>query len=110
MYLPAETKAALDTAREMTRFPIADLVLDAVRAQLGGLRSEYLPAALDPVTVEASFPVPSRARKRRREQLDDARVTQLRFTPTEAASLTAAAAELSLSVSELVSVAVDRHY
>ena len=104
VYLPAPTRALLDQARD-----VHGTLGKAARA---ALRSSYLwlVDTYTPEPVEAVGPFPAPRPTRRRLSVEDPRMRQLLVDPGEAAGIEALADQLEMSLSELVTLAIDHCY
>jgi hypothetical protein len=104
VYLPAPTRAFLDQAREVHG--------TLGKAAMAALRGSYqwLVETHTPEPVEAVGPFPAPRPTRRRLSVEDPRMRQLLVDPAEAAGIETLADELEMSLSELVTLAIDFHY
>ena len=103
--LPASTRERLDAARgEPPVRTRADVVLDALAATFDAIAEERRAELESP---KARFGAPRI--RRRRLALDDPRDIPIQFAPEEATDIKAAADEVGLTVSALVTEALDRH-
>ncbi|MDQ3943605.1 MAG: hypothetical protein M3357_00305 [Actinomycetota bacterium] len=71
---------------------------------------EHIVANHTPEPVEPVGPFPAPRTVRRREHVDDARMKPIYVDPGEAAGIEALADECELSISELVTIAIDHHF
>jgi len=102
--LPAATRQRLDAARGdppvRTR---ADVVLEALAATFDGIAEERRPQLDAPQSRFSASTV-----RRRRLALDDPRDVPIQFSPDEASAVKEAADEVGLTVSALITEALDR--
>ncbi len=106
IYLDATARQALQLARDRdSDATVADVMLNAIRATIGELRREHEHEheAFDP-----DDPLPPPPRQRRRRHVSDGRPVPVRLSPAERTAVDGLAADLDLSVSALVSVALAR--
>jgi len=104
VYLPAPTRARLDEGRAVHG--------TLGKAAMAALRGAYqwLVDTHTPEPVEAVGPFPAPRPTRRRLAVEDARMRQLLVDPDEAAGIEALADQLEMSLSELVTLAIDQFY
>ena len=104
VYLPAPTQALLVAACEVHG--------TWGKAAMAALRGSYqwLVDTFTPEPVEPIGPFPAPRTTRRRLSVDNARTRQLLIDPAEAAGIATLADQLDMSLSELVTLAVDRFY
>jgi hypothetical protein len=104
VYLPGPTIDRLDDAR-----PGHGTLGAAVMAALRG-SYEWLVEHHTPEPVEAVGPFPAVRGPKRRQGVEDGRLKPFYVTPEEAQGIDALAEQLEMSVSELVTVAIDHWY
>jgi hypothetical protein len=104
VYLPAPTRARLDGARER-HGTLGKAAMAALRSAYQWLVDTHTPEPQEPV---GPFPAPRATR--RRLAVEDARMRQLLVDPAEAAGIETLADQLEMSLSELVTLAIDRFY
>jgi hypothetical protein len=104
VYLPGPTIALLDTAR-----PAHGTLGNAVMAALRG-SYEWLVETHTPEPVEAVGPFPAVRGPKRRQGIEEGRLKPFYVDPEEAKGIDALADQLELSVSELVTIALDKFY
>ena len=104
VYLPAPTRALLDQARD--RYGTLG------KAAMAALRGSYqwLVDTYTPEPVEAVGPFPAPRPTRRRLSVEDPRMRQLLVDPAEATGIETLADQLEMSLSELVTLAIDHCY
>lgn len=104
IYLPNASRQLLEGARE------GHGSLGA--AAMAALRGAYDHVVTNcvPEPVEAVGPFPAPRPPRRRMVVDDARMKTIYVEPAEAAAIEALAEQCELSLSELVTIAIDHHY
>jgi hypothetical protein len=103
--LPAATRRRLDAARgEPPVRTRSEIVLDALAAAFDTIAEERAAQLAAPQTRFATSSV-----RRRRLALDDPRDVPIQFAPEEAATVKEAADEVGLTVSALITDALDRH-
>lgn len=104
VYLPGPTIGRLDDAR-----PAHGTLGGAVMAALRG-SYEWLVEHHTPQPVEAVGPFPAVRGPRRRQGLEEGRLKPFYVEPDEAKGIDTLAEQLELSVSELVTLAIDHFY
>jgi hypothetical protein len=104
VYLPNSTRQRLDAAKAGH----GSLGAAAMAALRGAY--EHIITTCVPEPVEAVGPFPAPRPMRRRLHVDDARMRPIYVDPPEAAAIEALAEQCELSVSELVTIAIDWHY
>ncbi len=104
VYLPGPTVQRLDDAR-----PGHGTLGAAVMAALRGCY-EWLVDTHTPEPVEAVGPFPAVRGPKRRQGIEEGRLKPFYVDPEEAKGIDALAEQLELSVSELVTLALDRWY
>lgn len=104
VYLPGPTIDRLDGAR-----PGHGTLGNAVMAALRGAY-EWLVDHHTPEPVEAVGPFPAVRGPKRRQNIEDGRLKPFYVTPEEAQGIDALAEQLEMSISELVTVALDHWY
>ena len=104
VYLPGPTIGRLDNAR-----PAHGTLGAAVMAALRG-SYEWLVEHHTPQPVEAVGPFPAVRGPRRRQGLEEGRLKPFYVEPDEAKGIDTLAEQLELSVSELVTLAIDHFY
>jgi hypothetical protein len=104
VYLPGPTIDLLDKAR-----PGHGTLGGAVMAALRG-SYEWLVEHHTPEPVEAVGPFPAVRGPKRRQGIEEGRLKPFYVTPEEAQGIDALAEQLEMSVSELVTVAIDHFY
>jgi hypothetical protein len=104
VYLPAPTRQLLQSARDGH----GSLGAAAMAALRGSY--EHIVAHHTPEPVEAVGPFPAPRTVRRREHVDDARMKPIYVDPVEAAAIEQLADQCELSLSELVTIAIDWWY
>jgi hypothetical protein len=104
VYLPAPTRALLDQARE-THGTLGKAAMAALRGSYQWLVDTYTP---EPVEAVGPFPAPRPTR--RRLAVEDPRMRQLLVDPAEATGIETLADQLEMSLSELVTLAIDHCY
>ena len=104
--LPAATRLRLDAARgEPAVRTRSDVVLEALAATFDAIAEERAAELSQPSSRFAPSTV-----RRRRLALDDPRDVPIQFAPHEAAAVKEAADEVGLTVSALITEALDRHH
>jgi len=103
-YLPGATRARLDAARA-EHGTLGAAVMAALRGSYQWLVDNHTP---EPVEAVGPFPAPKPPR--RRLEVPDARLRPFYVHRDEARAIDQVADQLELSVSELVTLAVDRFY
>jgi hypothetical protein len=104
VYLPAPTRTLLDQARQV-HGTLGNAAMAALRGSYQWLVDTYTP---EPVEAVGPFPAPRPTR--RRLAVEDPRMRQLLVDPAEAAGIETLADQLEMSLSELVTVAIDHHF
>lgn len=104
VYLPAPTRALLDDARDV-HGTLGKAAMAALRGSYQWLVDSHTP---DPVEAVGPFPAPRPTR--RRLSVEDPRMRQLLVDPAEAAGIETLADQLEMSLSELVTLAIDHWY
>jgi hypothetical protein len=104
LYLSAPTRARLEEGRRI-HGTYGEATMAALRATYRWLVDHHTP---EPVEAVGPFPVPTPTR--RRLAVEDARVQQILVTPDEATAIERLADDLQLNLSELTSLAIDKHY
>jgi hypothetical protein len=104
VYLPGPTIDRLDAAR-----PAHGTLGAAVMAALRG-SYEWLVETHTPEPVKAVGPFPAVRGPKRRQDVEDGRLKPFYVTPEEAQGIDTLAEQLEMSVSELVTVAIDHWY
>jgi hypothetical protein len=104
VYLPAPTRALLDAARQ-TQGTLGKAAMTALRGSYQWLVDTHTPAP-----VEAVGPFPAPRPTRRRLCVEDPRMRQLLVDPAEAAGIERLADDLEMSLSELVTLAIDHFF
>jgi hypothetical protein len=103
--LPAATRARLDAARgEPAVRTRSDVVLEALAATFDAIADERRPQLDAPRSRFSASTM-----RRRRLALDDPRDVPIQFSPDEATAVKEAADEVGLTVSALITEALDRH-
>jgi hypothetical protein len=104
--LPAATRQRLDAARgEPAVRTRSDVVLEALAATFDAIAEERAKQLEQPATRFATSTV-----RRRRLALDDPRDVPIQFATTEAVAIKEAADEVGLTVSALITQALDSYY
>jgi hypothetical protein len=104
VYLPSSTRDLLDDARQQ-HTSLGAAAMAALRGSYDHIVANYTP---EPVEAVGPFPAPRPPR--RREHVDDARMKPLYVDPAEATAIEALAEQCELSMSELVTIAIDNYY
>jgi hypothetical protein len=104
VYLPAPTRALLDQARDV-HGTLGKAAMVALRGSYPWLVDTYTP---EPVEAVGPFPAPRPTR--RRLAVEDPRMRQLLVDPAEATGIETLADQLEMSLSELVTLAIDHWY
>jgi hypothetical protein len=104
VYLPAPTRQLLQAARD-GHGSLGAAAMAALRGSYEHIVANHTP---DPVEPVGPFPAPRTVR--RREHVDDARMKPIYVDPGEAAAIEALADQCELSISELVTLAIDWWY
>jgi hypothetical protein len=104
VYLPVSTRYLLDDARK-AHTSLGAAAMTAMRGSYEHIVTNYTP---EPVEGVGPFPAPRAPR--RREHVDDARMRAIYVDPAEAAAIEELADQCELSISELVTIAIDHHY
>ena len=104
VYLPASTRDLLDDARK-DHTSLGAAAMAALRGSYEHIVANYTPEA-----VEGVGPFPAPRPPRRREHVEDARMKPLYVDPAEASAIEALAEQCELSMSELVTIAIDNFY
>jgi hypothetical protein len=104
VYLPAPTRALLENGRR-AHGTLGAAVMVALRGSY-----EWIVEHHTPEPVEAVGPFPAPRAPRRRLVVDDARMRPIYVDPDEAAGIETLADQCQLSLSELVTIAIDHHY
>jgi hypothetical protein len=104
VYLPAPTRALLDQARDV-HGTLGKAAMVALRGSYQWLVDTYTP---EPVEAVGPFPAPRPTR--RRLSVEDPRMRQLLVDPAEATGIETLADQLEMSLSELVTLAIDKFY
>ena len=102
--LPGDTRQRLEAGRR-THGTLGAAVMAALRGSY-----EWVVANHTPPPAEAVGPFPAPKPPRRRLVVPDARLKPFYVHPDEAKAIDQLAEQLELSVSELVTIAIDRHY
>jgi hypothetical protein len=104
VYLPATTRFLLDDARK-SHTSLGAAAMEALRGSY-----EYIVSNHTPEPVEGVGPFPPPRPPRRREHVDDARMRAIYVDPAEATAIEQLALDCELSISELVTIAIDHFY
>jgi len=104
VYLPAPTRELLDRARG-EHGTLGKATMAALRGSYQWLVDNYTP---EPVEAVGPFPAPRPTR--RRLAVEDPRMRQLLVDPAEAAGIETLADQLEMSLSELVTLAIDHWF
>lgn len=104
VYLPAPSRALLDQARDV-HGTLGKAAMAALRGSYQWLVDTYTP---EPVEAVGPFPAPRPTR--RRLSVEDPRMRQLLVDPAEATGIETLADQLEMSLSELVTLAIDHSY
>ena len=104
VYLPGPTRERLEVGRQQ-HGTLGVAVMAALRGSYQWIVEHHTPEPAEPV---GPFPAPTPPR--RRLAVHDARLTPFYVNPDEARAIDQLADELQLSVSELVTIAIDRYY
>ena len=104
VYLPAPTRALLDQARDV-HGTLGKAAMAALRGSYQWLVDTYTP---EPIEAVGPFPAPRPTR--RRLAVEDPRMRQLLVDPAEATGIETLADQLEMSLSELVTLAIDHCY
>jgi hypothetical protein len=104
VYLPASTRDLLDDARQ-DHTSLGAAAMAALRGSY-----EHIVANHTPEPVEGVGPFPAPRPPRRREHVEDARMKPLYVDPAEATAIDELAEQCELSMSELVTIAIDNFY
>lgn len=104
VYLPAPTRQLLQQARD-GHGSLGAAAMAALRGSYEHIIANHTPEPVEPV---GPFPAPRTVR--RREHVDDARMKPIYVDPGEAAAIEALADQCELSISELVTIAIDHHF
>jgi hypothetical protein len=104
VYLPAPTRVLLDQARDV-HGTLGKAAMAALRGSYQWLVDTYTP---EPVEAVGPFPAPRPTR--RRLAVEDPRMRQLLVDPAEATGIETLADQLEMSLSELVTLAIDKFY
>ena len=104
VYLPAGARHLLGSAHD-GHGGLGAAAMAALRASYEHIVAHHIPEPVEPV---GPFPAPRTVR--RREHVDDARMKPIYVDPAEAAAIEALADRCELSISELVTVAIDWWY
>ena len=104
VYLPAPTRLLLDQARDV-HGTLGKAAMAALRGSYQWLVDTYTP---EPVEAVGPFPAPRPTR--RRLAVEDPRMRQLLVDPAEATGIETLADQLEMSLSELVTLAIDHCY
>ena len=105
VYLPRDTRDRLDRARGRTRASNIDLILEAIHATWRDVAAE-LKTPSPKTDPDLDLPRPRRPRRK----VTEASTLQLRLTPAEHAGITNLAHRANVSISELVTHCIDRHW
>jgi hypothetical protein len=103
-YLPASTRRLRQLARDGQR-GLGAAAMATLRGSYDHIVANHIPEPVGPV---GPFPAPRTVR--RREHVDDARMKPIYVDPGEAAAIEALADQCELSISELVTIAIDYWY
>ena len=104
VYLPAPTRQLLQAARD-GHGSLGAAAMAALRGSYEHIVANHIP---EPVEAVGPFPAPRTVR--RREHVDDARMKPIYVDPQEAAAIEQLADQCELSLSELVTIAIDWWY
>jgi hypothetical protein len=104
VYLPAPARHLLDQARD-AHGTLGTAVMVALRGSYDWIVDHHTPEPVEPV---GPFPAPRAVR--RRLVVEDARMRPIYVDPAEAAAIESLADQCEMSISELVTVALDHHY
>jgi hypothetical protein len=104
VYLPAGTRQLLEPARD-GHGSLGAVAMASLRGSYEHIVAHHIPEPVEPV---GPFPAPRTVR--RREHVDDARMKPIYVDPAEAAAIEALADQCELSISELVTIAIDHWY
>lgn len=104
VYLPGPTRALLDAARD-AHGSLGAATMAALRGAYHHVVEHHTP---EPVEAVGPFPAPRIIR--RREHVEDARMRPIYVDPAEAAAIEQLADQCELSISELVTIAIDWFY
>jgi hypothetical protein len=104
VYLPAGTRRLLEAARD-GHGSLGAAAMAALRGSYEHIIANHIPEPVEPV---GPFPAPRTVR--RREHVDDARMKPIYVDPAEAAAIEQLADQCELSISELVTIAIDHYY
>ena len=104
VYLPGPTRTLLDAARD-GHGSLGAAAMAALRGAYHHIVEHHTP---EPVEAVGPFPAPRVVR--RREHVEDARMRPIYVDPAEAAAIEQLADQCQLSISELVTIAIDHHY
>jgi hypothetical protein len=104
VYLPVGTRQLLDAARP-AHGSLGAATMAALRGAYHHIVEHHTPEPVEPV---GPFPAPRVVR--RREHVDDPRMKMIYVDPAEAAAIEQLADQCELSISELVTIAIDVFY
>lgn len=105
VYLPRDTRDRLDRARGRTRASNIDLILEAIHATWRDVAPQ-LKTPSPKSDPDLDLPLPRRPRR----TVTQASTLQLRLTPAEHAGIASLAHGANVSISELVTHCIDRHW
>ena len=104
VYLPAGSRHLLESARD-GHGSLGAAAMAALRGSYQHIIEHHIPEPVEPV---GPFPAPRTVR--RREHVDDARMKPIYVDPGEAQAIEELADQCELSISELVTIAIDHHF